>query len=125
MRATFGFIGILIVLAIGYLIYSARIQSGTDDTPLPRQTNLVAVKRDLLSFGQAERLYLATNGRYATLEQLRNSHIVNNLPGNTSWGYEFSVEVNGAEDFCITARPMDSTLDLPTFSIDNTMQITP
>ncbi|MEJ2245602.1 MAG: hypothetical protein P8Y80_05885 [Acidobacteriota bacterium] len=123
MRATFGFIGILMVLGIGYFIYSSQIQSGPNDEPLPQQTNLIAVRQGLLSLGQSERFYMATNGTYASLEQLRSSGIAGNLPNGNGWGYEYSIEVNGAEHFLITARPVDSGSDLPVMSIDETMQV--
>jgi hypothetical protein len=123
MRATFGFIGILMVLGIGYFIYSSQIQSGPNDEQLPQQTNLIAVRQDLLSLGQSERLYMATNGTYASLEQLRSSGIAGNLPNGSRWGYEYTIEVSGAGHFLITARPVDSGRDLPVMSIDETMQV--
>ena len=123
MRATFGFIGILMVLGIGYFIYSSQIQSGPNDEQLPQQTNLIAVRQDLLSLGQSERLYMATNGTYASLEQLRSSGVAGNLPNGSSSGYEYTIEVGGADHFLITARPVDSGRDLPVLYIDQTMQI--
>jgi hypothetical protein len=124
MRSAFGFVGILMVLGIGYYIYSARIRSGPDNELLPRQTNLIAVKQDLLALAQAERLYLAANGSYATLEQLRRSGVVGALPKGGRGGYEYSIEADGARHFVITASPMDSSRsDLPTFSIDESMQV--
>lgn len=124
MRAAFGFIGILIVLGIGYYIYSAQLRNGPDSESLPQQTNLIAVRQDLLSFGQAERLYLAANGRYATIEQLKDSRVVSNLPDGTHWGYEYRAEVDGAQHFRITANPIQSSGSaLPTLSVDETLQI--
>ena len=123
MRATFGFIGILMVLGIGYFIYSSQIQSGPNDEQLPQQTNLIAVRQDLLSLGQSERLYMATNGTYASLEQLRSSGVAGNLPDGIRSGYEYTIEVGGADYFLITARPVDSGRDLPVLYIDQTMQI--
>jgi hypothetical protein len=124
MRAVFGFVGILIVLGIGYYIYSTQIQSGPNGTPLPQQTSLVAIKQDLLSLGRSEGLYLATNGSYATIEQLKSSGVASVVPDGGRWGYEYSVEVEGAAHFIITARPIDpSRTDQPTFTIDETMQI--
>ena len=124
MRAAFGFIGILIVLGIGYYIYTAQIRNGPDGEALPRQTNLIAVRRDLLSLGQSERLYLAANGRYATMEQLRDSKITGDFPDGNRWGYEYSAELDGAIHFRITARPINpSGSALPTLSIDETLQI--
>ncbi len=126
MRATLGMVGLLIVLGIGCFIYSTQIQGVTNGKPLAKQTNLVAVKRDLLSLGQSQRLYLAANGSYATLEQLRNSNVISTFPEGNPWGYEYITEVDGAKHFRITARPTDSyRADLPTLSIDETMQISP
>ena len=126
MRATLGLVGLLITLGIGYFIYSIQIQAVTDDKPLAQQTDLMAVRRDLLSLGQAERLYLATNGSYATIEQLQHFKMMNTFPEGNRRGYEYTAEVDGAAHFCITATPTDSSrADLPTLSIDETMQISP
>ena len=90
-------VGLLIVLGIGWLIYSTQIRGVTSGKPLVQQTHLVAVRSHLLSLGQSERLYLAANGSYATLERLKQSD-----------------------------TPTDSSgVDLRTFSIDETMQISP
>jgi Tfp pilus assembly protein PilE len=126
VRSTFGMVGLLIVLAIGYLIYSIQIRSVTNDKPLAQQTNLVAVRGQLLSLGQAERLYLATNGSYATLEQLQHSDAMSIFPESNRRIYLYTVEVDGAAHFRITARPADpSRTDFPTLFIDETMQISP
>jgi len=123
MRAVLGFVSILMALGIGFLIYSTQIQSGPEGQLLPEQADLTAVRRDLLSLGQAERLYWAANGSYATIEQLRNSKIVSALPENAPRGYEYDIQMNGLDDFLITARPKNPELDLPTLSIDKQMQI--
>jgi hypothetical protein len=119
MRAALGMVGLLIVLAIGYFIYSAQIGGETKSRTLVQQPDLVAVKGRLLSLGQSERLYLAANGSYATLEQLQQPDITGDRGG-----YVFTAEVDGAAHFRITAKPADSSnADLPTLSIDETMQI--
>lgn len=124
MRAILGIVGLLAVLVVGYFIYSAQIGPVTKDKSPVQQINLVAVRSDLLSLAQAERLYLATNGSYAGLEELRRSGNVNPFPEQIRRGYVYSVEVDGARHFRITARPSDSSrTDLPTFSIDEGMQI--
>jgi hypothetical protein len=64
MRAVFGFVGILMVLAIGYFIYSTQIQSGPSGIPLPQQTSFVAIRQDLLSLGRSEGLYMAEKLRH-------------------------------------------------------------
>jgi hypothetical protein len=125
MRAALGLVGLLVVLGIGYAIYTSQIQHVSDDRPLKQEIDLIGVKTDLLSLAQAERLYLATNGIYATLGQLRRSNIMSSLPAENRSGYKYTAEVEGAEHFQITASPADSSnCELPTFFIDETMQIT-
>ena len=124
MRAAFGMAGLLIVLMIGYLIYTSQIREVSRDKPLAQQTNVVAVQRDLFSLGQAEKLYLATNGNYATLEELRSSNVMNSIPDGSRLGYKYSVEIDGNAHFRITASATEpSRTDLPTLSTDETMQI--
>jgi hypothetical protein len=124
MRAAFGMAGLLIVLVIGYLIYSSQIGEVSGDKPFAHQANSVAVQRDLLSLGQAEKLYLATNGSYATLEDLRNSSVMSSIPDGSRLGYAYSVEVDGKAHFRITASSSSpSRNDLPTLSINETMLI--
>ena len=86
MRAFFGFIGILLVLGIGWIVYTIQIKNGPEGELLPQQSNLIAVRQDLLSLGQAERLYQATNGQYATMDQLNGSGVVNRVPDGRRWG---------------------------------------
>lgn len=124
MRATFGMIGLLSVLAIGYYIYSSYIRQEGDDRPPVQQIDLVRVRGDLMSFAQAERLYLATNGCYGTLEQLRQSGHLSAVPADRNGKYSYEVEMDGAAHFRITAKPAQGDAGLPTLSIDETMQIT-
>jgi hypothetical protein len=123
MRAAFGIVGLLVVLAIGYAIYSSQIRHVTGGKPGIQQVHDVAVKSDLLALAQSERLYLAANGSYATLEELRGSGVSNFFPADRA-GYEYIAEVDGAAHFRITASPKDSSQpDFPILSIDETMQI--
>jgi hypothetical protein len=124
MRAALGLAGLLIVLLIGCLIYSSQIRRNSDGKPLAQQTDFVAVRGHLLSLGQAERLYYATNGRYANLGELQRSNDMNSLPDGGRSGYQYTAEVEGEAHFRITANPIDpSRTDLRPLSIDETMQI--
>jgi hypothetical protein len=124
MRSAFGFAGILIVLLIGYLIYASQIREMGDGKPLKQQIDMVGVKGDLLSLAQAEKLYNATNGSYASLEELRRSNVMSTIPEGGRSGYQYTIEVSGSEHFQITADPPDtSETVLPTLSIDETMQL--
>ncbi len=124
MKAALGLVGLLAALGIGYAIYTSQIQHISGDKPLKQEIDLVGVQSDLLALAQAERLYLAANGAYGTLDQLRRSNVMNAFPPEKRAGYEYSVKVDGAEHFRITARPADASReDLPPLSIDETMQI--
>jgi Tfp pilus assembly protein PilE len=124
MRAALGLVGLLIVVLIAYLIYSSQQQQIAGDKPLMQQTNAAAVRTDLLSLAQTERLYYATNGRYAALDELRRANVMNSVPGTGRAGYQYEAELEGDAHFQITAIPKDSSkADLPTLSIDETLQI--
>jgi hypothetical protein len=124
MRAAFGIAGLLIVLVIGYLMYTSQIREIGDGKTIVHQLNLTAVRSDLLSLAQAEKLYCATNGNYATLEELRRSNVLNSIPEAGRSGYQYTIEVDGAALFLIKASPTDSSRsDLPTLSIDETLQL--
>lgn len=88
MGRLFGLISILIVLAVGMYIYSKQVQSSTApagvDNP-KAAINITGVKADLVGIAQAERQYFATEGRYASLDELvSNSYIsVRNRPPYT------------------------------------------
>jgi hypothetical protein len=124
MRSSLGMVGLILTLAIGYWIYSAQIREAAGDKPLAQRANLVAVRSHLLSLAQSERLYLASNRSYATLEELRQSKIMSSFPDGNRLGYVYTAEVDGTAHFLITAIPTDSSrADLPTLSIDETLQI--
>ena len=84
----------------------------------------VGIQSDLLAIGNAERLYLASHGSYATVEQLRQEGSL--LFSSTHRrGYNFVSEINGGMGFRITAVPADPTAEgWPSFSIDQNMQVT-
>ena len=124
MRAAFGMAGLLMALLIGYLVYTSQIRDTGDGKTLAHQLDLTAVRSDLLSLAQAEKLHCATNGSYATFEELRRSNVLNSIPETGRSGYQYTVEVDGAAHFLIKAAPTDSSRsDLPTLSIDETLQL--
>jgi hypothetical protein len=123
MRATLGFVGLLAVLGTGYYFYTLQLPVAGGKPPLG-QIDSVRVRNELLGLAQAERLYLAMNGSYGTLEQLSQSGNVSVVPGETSHGYSYEVEIDGSQHFRIVARPSPSAgTDLPTLSIDERMQV--
>lgn len=120
MRA-FGLIAVIVVLGIGLFMYKRSIESIPGGSP-QEQIDTVAIRQRLLAIAQTERQYQASNGRYATLEQLANDSL---LPGGTEQrGYTYSADV-AATSFTITATPTDrGKANWPTLSVNESMQVT-
>ena len=93
-------------------------QSGS---PL-EQVDTTAVRQRLLTIAQTERQYQASNGKYATLEELASENL---LPGGTQQrGYTYTAEIRSS-GFTITATPTDATKkDWPTLEVTESMTVT-
>jgi hypothetical protein len=123
MRAIGGILGLVLVAAIVYYVYSIQFSRMEGGMPPAQQIDLVGVRSDLISIAQSERIFLATNGTYGTLEQLQRSGGLKPA-GIRRRGYVYEAEIDGARHFRIVARPADpSGPERPGLSIDETMQI--
>jgi hypothetical protein len=99
----FGFLGTVVTLAIGMYIYSLQVKaidptaaaSNSAEVPL-----IAGVHNDLIAIGNAERGYLASQGRYASLEELISGNYVT-IKGERP-PYVYDVEVS-AGNFRATA----------------------
>ena len=125
MRSAGMLLSLVVVLAIGYYYYTVQMAPRPATHVSPGELiDVVGVKNDLVAIGQSERLFLAANGSYGSLEQLQQDGSIT-FSGTNHRGYQFLVEPNGAQGFKVTATPADpSKRDWPTLSIDETMQIT-
>ena len=72
---------------------------------------------------QAERTFMALNGRYASLEELRSSGSLQIDPARGRQGYTYRADVSGRR-FTITATYSGPATGMPTLSINEIMQIT-
>ena len=118
-----GLIGLVLVLGVGYYLFSKSASSGPGQGAPLEQIDTTAIRQRLLTIGQTERQYVATHGAYATLEQLTADDL---LPGGTEQrGYSFTATTTGAEHFTITATPTDpNKTGWPTLEITENMQVT-
>ena len=118
-----GLVGLLIVLGCGFYIYQRSVTSTLGDTSPQEQIDTVAIRQRLITIGQTEKQYMATHGKYATLEELSEENL---LPGGTEQrGYTFTARVNGGTGFTITATPTDDDKeDWPTLDITENMKVT-
>jgi hypothetical protein len=122
MRAIIGILSLVIVMAIGYQLYTSSL-GPTGRSSLRQQIDLTGIQTDLLSLAQAERLYFASNGAYATLDQLQQAGNIH-FQGPNRRGYRFDIEIDGVQHFRITATPADAAqTDRPAFSTNETQQI--
>jgi len=118
-----GLLGVVIALGVGYFIFKSQMTQGPTGGAPPQQTiDVAGVKIDLLAIAQAERMYLASHGSYASIDQLQQDGALN-FSGTNRRGYNYSAEISG-ERFRIVATPSDpEKAGWPTLSIDDSMQI--
>jgi len=122
MRAMLTLLAIVISMGIAYWIYASSLKpSGSSGAP-SQVVSTVGVKMDLLSLAQAERIYQASHGSYASLEQLYSSGTLI-ARRNAHAGYAYSSDVS-SDGFTITARCQSQPqASCPSFSIDQSMQV--
>ena len=122
MRA-FGLIAVIIVLGVGFYVYQQRAATMMPGGASPtEQIDVTAIRQRLLTIAQTERTYHASNGKYATLEELASENL---LPGGTEQrGYTYTAEIRST-GFTITATPTAADKrNWPTLEITETMQVT-
>jgi len=122
MRA-FGLIAVIIVLGVGFYVYQQRATTMAPGGASPtEQIDVTAIRQRLLTIAQTERQYQASNGKYATLEELSSENL---LPGGTEQrGYTYTAEIR-SNGFTITATPSDpAKRDWPTLQVTESMTVT-
>ncbi len=74
MGRAFGFLGTVITLAAGMYFYSLQVKTlgpSASSTPNNEEAVIITgVKGDLISIAKAEQAYMASEGKYASLETL-------------------------------------------------------
>jgi hypothetical protein len=95
----FGFLGTVITVAIGMYIYSLQIKtlqpSAGGGSP-EEVTTITGVKNDLISIASAERGYLASQGRYASLDQLISGNYLTIKGERPPYVYEVEIPSNSS-----------------------------
>jgi len=121
MRAL-GIIGLLIVLFVGFTVYSRSASQATGGASPQETIDVTAIRQRLLTIARTERQYQAQHGNFATLQELMAADL---LPeGTEQRGYTFTAEIVGA-GFIITATPTDpAKKDWPTLSINEALSVT-
>jgi|SRR5579862_4151731 len=124
MRVAASVLGLLIVVAITWFVIKAQYSHGPEAMKPPAEIiDVVGVKSDLVSIGQAERMYLASHGSYASVDELQQDGSIT-FGGANRRGYNYTADVDGGQHFKITATPVDASKPgWPTLSIDENMEV--
>lgn len=125
MSRVFGFLVLLVVLAVGAWFYAHQAQNTiSGGTANPTATvDLMGVRNDLLAMAQAERSHAAINGGYVSLDELRSGGDLS-MSQDRRGPYAYSAEISSS-GFRITATysgPANSGMP-KSLSIDETMQV--
>lgn len=126
MRA---FVALLVAVAVaaGTYFFFFKKMSATDAGTAPTQAiSLTGVRMDLTQIAQAERTYIASNGRCVALAELTSSGAMN-LSRTERDGYTYEVSCGDGNNFSVAAHhlpaPPDAPIRYPNLSIDQNMQV--
>ena len=97
MRA-FGILGTVVTLAIGMYIYSIQVKTLMPSGAAGNSqdvTTVTGVKNDLISIANAERGYQASQGKYASLEELISGNYLTIKSERPPYMYNIETSSNG------------------------------
>jgi hypothetical protein len=118
----FGFISVLVVVAVGLYLYSTQLRSVTavgGGTNPAGAANIVGVKGDLVGIANAERQYFASEAKYGSLDDLTTGHYLTVSGRRPPYTYDVETSATG---FQVTATRSDGGSPAK-LSIDETMQV--
>jgi hypothetical protein len=124
MGRLFGFLSVVIVLAIGMYFYSKQVQSSSApagaNTPNAAIT-ITGVKTDLVSIASAERRYFAGEGKYASLDELISTNYI--TVARQRPPYTYTVQIGSGGFRVVATRSGDDTSGTPVqLSVDENME---
>jgi hypothetical protein len=124
MGRVFGFLSVVCVLAVGMYIYSRQAQSSSAaagaNSP-QAAINITGVKSDLISIASAERRYFASEGKYASLDELISTNYITVTRQRPPYTYQVQTSPSGFR--VIATRSGDNTPGTPAqLSVDENME---
>jgi hypothetical protein len=124
MGRAFGFLSVVIVMAVGMYIYSRQAQSSSAAAGAnsPKAAiNITGVRSDLISIATSERRYFATEGKYASLDELISANYVTVSRQRPPYSYEVQTTSSGFR--VIATRAGDDASGAPAqLSVDENME---
>jgi hypothetical protein len=107
MKGAFGILATVISMAIGVYIYSLQVKTLTPDAGPSNAcevANITGVKNDLIGIANAERGYLASQGHYASLDELISGNYIS-IKGERP-PYIYDIETNSGSFRATATRTM-------------------
>jgi hypothetical protein len=125
MRRLSGFLGLIMVAAIGFYIYMRQAQSASGGTGNPQAVmEVVGVKGDLIAMADAEITHYAQQGKYVSIEELRTAKDLI-MPRDHRGPYKYSAEVSDSGFQIVATYTGPPNSGAPqTISIDQSKHIT-
>jgi hypothetical protein len=131
MRSVVSLLVVALIALGGYSYYlkTASPAAGAGQV-VTQAISTTGVQMDLNAIAQAERMYFAQNGSYASLDQLVSSGTMNIAAGGRD-GYTYTVETSST-GFLVTATHPDipagvvqgsAAIHYPTITVDQNMQV--
>jgi hypothetical protein len=124
MSRVFGFLSVVIVLGIGMYIYSKQMQSDSAAAGVnnPKAAiDITAVRSDLISIATTERRYYATEGKYASIDELISANYLSIARQRPPYTYE--VQTSGSGFRVVATRSVDNGSGTPAqLSVDENME---
>jgi hypothetical protein len=124
MSRVFGFLSVIIAMALGVYIYSRQAQgsSAAAGVSNPKAAiDITGVRTDLISIATGERRYFATEGKYVSLDELISSDTITVVRKRPPYTYE--VQTSGTGFRVIATRSGNDTSGMPAqMSVDDSME---
>lgn len=124
MSRLFGFLSVIIVMAIGMYIYSRQVQStsAAAGTNSPQAAiNISGVRSDLVSIASAERRYFASEARYGSFDDLVSGNYLTLRRQRPPYSYE--IEINSSGFRVVATRTGSNATGAPAqISVDENME---
>lgn len=121
MRSLLSLVVVLAIVFISYKLYFSQLKSATGSAAPASTIEATGVKNDLIAIGQAERMYQAEHGSYATLDQLNSSGAMS-VAKTGREGYSYAVD-SSENSFRAEARCSATVAGCVSYGIDETMEI--
>jgi hypothetical protein len=123
MGRVFGFLSIVMVLGVGMYIYSKQVQNSSAPAGAnnPKAAiNITGVKADLISIASAERRYYASEGKYASFDELISSNYITVARQRPPYTYEIQSSSSGFR--VVATRSGDNSSGTPVqLTVDENM----